>query len=130
MTGQPVGAAIRSGAEVQRADGGAANVAKAVGRSLPEEACRGCGTVGPMAVLAYPDGGGPVCALCATCARDRAHLFALIVALGTPPVLVVVSARPSGTTAAPDAAHGPPGGAALLPCCPSRDGAPDTRARL
>jgi len=101
MTVQPVGAAIRSGAEVQRADSGAANVAKAVGRSLSEETCRGCGIVGPVAVLAYPDGGGPVCALCAACARDRDTLLALIRALGAPPAMVVVSARPGGTAAAP-----------------------------
>jgi hypothetical protein len=41
-----------------------------------------CGIVGPAAVCAYPDGGGPLLALCPACARDSAHVRALIRALG------------------------------------------------
>lgn len=43
--------------------------------------CMHCGTVGPTSVRAYPQQGGPILALCPTCARSPAQLCALIRAL-------------------------------------------------
>jgi len=43
--------------------------------------CMHCGTVGPATVYAYPDNGGPLLALCPTCARSPVQLRALVRAL-------------------------------------------------
>ena len=44
--------------------------------------CVHCGTPGPLKLRAYPHDGRAPIALCAACAREPAHLRALIRALG------------------------------------------------
>ena len=46
-----------------------------------QHTCLSCGVRGPAAVVAQPDGGGPLLALCRACAHDRPSLTALVALL-------------------------------------------------